>query len=217
MPYESHHTIDQDSYLLRAVHRRGYGLSDFKIGEILVIPHSSYLTWDDPRINVSALKFSGIGTDPEIIAWKTDLILRCFDNSEALYFETQIPHNYCEGSDLKVHLHWTPHTRGAAEVGATVAWGVKYVVVSRQGTFGSVQTADLTDTCGGVDDKHETSPEVTVDGTGLKMSSMIIGKVYRGATDTWATDTSGNRPALLELDFHYQIDSLGSVSYDSKE
>jgi hypothetical protein len=217
MPYESHHEIDENSYLIRAVHRRGFGLSDFTIGEVLGIRHPSTTRWDDLRVPVNTLNFNGIGTDPETIAYKTSLTLRCFDATEALHFLAQIPHNYSEGTDLRVHVHWTPHSRGAAEIGKTVAWKVAYSVANMSGAFGNAVIADCTDVCDGVDDKHQRADSVTVDGSALTISAIIIGKVYRDSGDNWATNTAGNRPALLEVDFHYEIDSLGSVSAASKD
>jgi hypothetical protein len=166
---------------------------------------------------MSALKFSGVGTDPEIITYKTSLILKCFDSAEILHFATQVPHNYKEGSDMSVHVHWTPHSRGTAESGNSVAWKVECVVAKIDGTFGSTATADCTDICDGINDAHQISPGVSVSGTGVGISSMIIGRVYRDAGDTWTTNTAGSRPALLEVDFHYEIDSLGSVQERSKD
>lgn len=216
MSYESHHSITESSYLLRAVHRRGFGLSDMTIGDILTTQHPSYPVWDDMRVEVGQLRHSGVGTDPEYVAFMTSLYVRCFDNGEELQFATQIPHNYLEGSDLYVHAHWTPHTRGTAEAGKTVAWKVLYSASSISGVFPSVTTADLTDTCTGTNNLHEITASVTISGTGLGISSMIVGKVIRDAGDSWATNTAGNRPGLLEVDFHYQIDSRGSDSERTK-
>jgi hypothetical protein len=71
---------------------------------------------------------------------------------------------------------------------------------------------DLTDTCEGVDDVHLTTPSVELDGSTLKdISGMIIGRVYRDAGDTWAGNIAAQAPALLEVDFHYQVDDLGSL------
>jgi len=41
------------------------------------------------------------------------------------------------------------------------------------------------------------------------ISSMIIGKIYRDNDDTWV-GTNVNGPALLEIDFHFPVNTLGS-------
>jgi hypothetical protein len=42
------------------------------------------------------------------------------------------------------------------------------------------------------------------------VSSMIVCRLYRNATD--AADTYDTAAALLEFDFHYPIDAIGSTS-----
>jgi hypothetical protein len=122
-----------------------------------------------------------------------------------------MPHNYKEGTDIKPHIHWTPHTRGVAENGNTVNWRLDLTVKNTNGIFGAATTYDLTDTCDGADDKNQFQyAAADITGTGLTISCMLIGRLYRLAGDTWATNTAGNRPALLELDFHYEVDSPGS-------
>ena len=53
-------------------------------------------------------------------------------------------------------------------------------------------------------------------GSGKNISSMLICRVYRDTGDTWATNTAGNCPILLEIDFHFPIDALGSASVSAK-
>jgi hypothetical protein len=51
------------------------------------------------------------------------------------------------------------------------------------------------------------------------ISSMLLCNLTRtdtGTDDTWATNTSGNLPLILEVDFHYPIDTLGSRTSSSK-
>jgi hypothetical protein len=38
----------------------------------------------------------------------------------------------------------------------------------------------------------------------------MIKRTDTGADDTWVGTISGDRPMLLEVDFHYQIDTVGS-------
>jgi hypothetical protein len=102
---------------------------------------------------------------------------------------------------------------GNEENGATVGWKVDYTWANIDGTFGAVGTVDLSDACDGTDDKHQMTPSVAITGTGKNISSMLLCTIKRtdtGTDDTWAGTASGQLPMLLEIDFHYQIDTLGS-------
>jgi hypothetical protein len=61
------------------------------------------------------------------------------------------------------------------------------------------------------------SPEVTIDGhTAAKnVSSMLMCRIYRDTGDTWAGNAA-NGPALLEVDFHFPIDTVGSRQWGTK-
>jgi hypothetical protein len=165
--------------------------------------------WEDLQIPASNLFRPGIGTDPETIAWRGTMI-PCFDHAEYLWFQRQMPHAYVEGSDFRLHLHWTPHTRGVIEAAKTVNWRVDMSIANRHDAFPVETTYDLTGTCAGVDHEHEVVASVTIPGAGLTISHMLVGSIYRIAGDTWTTNTSGNRPGLLELDLHYLRNSGGS-------
>jgi hypothetical protein len=61
------------------------------------------------------------------------------------------------------------------------------------------------------------TPEVAVDGSTLTtVSAILIGRVYRDNGDSWAGNIAAQAPALLEVDFHYQTDDLGSLLIDKK-
>lgn len=81
------------------------------------------------------------------------------------------------------------------------------------GTFGNMSTANLSDACDGTNHKHQMTPEVTIAGSGKTISSMLICNIKRtdtGTDDTWSGSTSTNLPMLLEVDFHFEINTLGS-------
>ena len=171
-------------------------------------------TWDDLRIVPGAFDFPG-NADPALADWQpggsgtTFSVYECAASDEA-FFSVQVPHQYKEGSDFLAHVHWTPGDRGTAESGKTVAWKIDYTIANIDGTFGASATLDLTDTCTGANDAHLATPEITIDGSSTTISAMIMGRIYRDTGDTWATNTGGNCPILLEIDFHYQIDGFGS-------
>lgn len=181
--------------------------------------------WDDLRITPGSFDRPGT-SDPAIVAYTpsgsgTVTYLYEFNKNNLASFTVQFPHNYKVGSDIAVHLHWTPGARGTAENGKTVGWKLDYTWANIGAAFGTMTPVDLSDACDGVDHAHQMTPDVTIDGhTAAKgISSMLICNVKRtdtGTDDTWATNTSGNLPMLLEIDFHYQIDTIGSRQQSAK-
>ena len=171
--------------------------------------------WEDLRIVPGAFSFPGV-SDPALADWQpggSGATFKLYEFAEAdeVTIFCQLPHSYKEGTDLKPHVHWTPGDRGSEEDGNTVAWKIDYVIVSQDGTYSASTTLDLSDTVSGTDHYHEVSPAGTISGTGIEVSAIFVGRLYRDSTgDTWATDTVGNRPMILEFDIHFQVDGHGS-------
>jgi len=173
--------------------------------------------WDDVKVTPGAFQFSGSG-DPTLINWQpggagATFKIYAFSKNDNVFAVVQMPHKYKEGTDLEFHIHWTPHNRGIAESGNAVGWKVDYSISNINGTFPASSTADLSDLTTGTDDKHEITSSVVVSGTGLTISHVIMLRIYRsdtGADDTWSGVTAAQSPALLEMDIHFEIDTMGS-------
>jgi len=173
--------------------------------------------WDDLRIVPGAFSFSGI-SDPVLIDWQpggsgATLKVYAFKKNDQVFASCQMPHTYKEGTDLEFHIHWTPHARGNEEASTLVGWKIDYTAANVNGTFGATTTLDLSATTTGTDDKHEIIGAASVDGTGLKVSHMIMVRIYRedtGADDTWSGTTNAQSPVLLEMDIHHEVDTMGS-------
>lgn len=178
--------------------------------------------WDDMRITPGAFDRPGVA-DPSIVAYApgggANTYMWEFAKNDLASFTIQLPHSYKEGSDISVHIHWTPGTRGNEESGNTVGWKIDYTWANINGTFGAMATADLSDACDGTDHKHQMTPAVSITGTSKNISSMLVCNIKRtdtGTDDTWASTTSGQLPLLLEIDFHYEIDTMGSKLVSAK-
>ncbi len=185
-----------------------------------MVAHGNAATWDDMRIIPGAFVFAGLN-DPTIVDWQpggsgTTFKVYEFATSNQAFFTVQVPHGYKEGSNLSVHIHWTPGTRGNEEADKTVAWKLDYSWANIDGTFGVSATADMTDTCTGVDHAHLMTPAVDIPGTGKTISSMLVGRIYRDTGDSWVGTLSGQRPILLEIDFHFEQDTIGSRLVNTK-
>jgi len=172
--------------------------------------------WDDLRIVPGSFDFSG-SSDPTLRDWQptgagATFKVYKFDKNDQAFATTQMPHMYKEGTDLQFHIHWTPCDRGNEESGSLVGWKVDYSIGDVGETFPVSATADLSDDCTGTDDYHEVTSSVTVSGTNLKVSHIVMLRIYRsdtGADDTW-TGTMTQAPAFLEFDIHYRKDTMGS-------
>jgi hypothetical protein len=179
--------------------------------------------YEDVRITPAGFDRPGTA-DPSLVAITpggsgTTAYLWEWQKNDIAYFTVQIPHSYKTGQDIKVHLHWTPGTNGNEENGKTVGWKIDYSWANVTGTFPTMSTADLSDACNGVDYEHNITPDVTITGSGKGISSMLICNIKRtdtGADDTWVGTATGALPMLLEVDFHFPIDTLGSRDWSSK-
>jgi hypothetical protein len=186
-----------------------------------LVAYGNATTWDDIRILPGSFDRPGI-SDPAMVPYVfsgTTTYLWEFGKDDIASFTLQMPHGHA-GTSIYAHVHWTPGNRGNEESGATVGWKVDWTWADKNGAFGAMQTADLQDVCDGTDHKHQISPEVIIgSGAGKGLSSMILCNIKRtdtGTDDAWASASSGELPFLLEIDFHYEINTFGSRGISTK-
>jgi hypothetical protein len=181
--------------------------------------------WEDMRVTPAGFDRAGIA-DPSLVSYQpggsgTATYLYEFQKNDIAYFTVQIPHAYKLGTDIYAHVHWTAGANGATENGHTVGWKIDYSWANVNSNFGAMAELDLSDACDGTDHKHQMTPDVVIDGhTSAKgISSMLICNIKRtdtGTDDTWVGTASGELPMILEIDFHYEIDTLGSRQISTK-
>lgn len=195
--------------------------SEFETDGTLVF-NGDATVWDDLRITAGSFDRPGV-SDPDIVVYAPggggNTYLWEFAKNDIASFVVQLPHGYKTGSDIYVHVHWTPGTRGNEESGATVGWKLDYSWANISSAFGALASVDLSDACEGTDHKHQMTPEGVITGTDKHISSMLLCNIKRtdtGTDDTWASNASGQLPLLLEIDFHYEIDTVGSRERSTK-
>lgn len=181
--------------------------------------------WDDLRITPGSFDRPG-SSDPAYVLYYPNgggigTYLTEWAKNNVASFVAQLPHSYKQGEDIYVHLHWTPGARGEAEINKTVGWKVDYTWANYNGTFSDMQTVDLSDVCDGVNHKHQMTDDILLTGIGAdkNISSMLLCNIRRadtGLDDTWVGTISGQLPMLLEIDFHYPMDTLGSSTHSVK-
>lgn len=180
-----------------------------------------HIKWDDIRTPVNAVRVPG-SKAPTWTAYSAGRLLgfshqAVEGNEEEVYFTVQIPHDWKIGSDICAHVHWIPNedTTDDPEV---VRWGLEYEWVDENSSFSSTTTIHVEESFTDVANKHFRTDFADIDGSGITgISSMIICRLFRNSSHTNDTYDSGSALALLmEIDFHYQLDSHGSQQENSK-
>ena len=163
--------------------------------------------WDDLRFPVSNIRVPG--TNPA--SWETFNGFQVLGfaaeavNEEQVFFLAQIPHGYKYGTDLEFHVHWVPETADSA----VVRWGLEYEWANINGVFtGETTTIYGNETINDNAGKHILTDLGSITNSGHTLSSMLMCRLFRNSSSE--TDTFDDFAYLLEADFHYQIDQIGS-------
>ena len=155
-----------------------------------------------------------------VVIWVTVIVLWCgmiyetetkalsFDAAanEGVTFAAQLPHGWELGSGVIAHVHWSPSTTDTGDV----KWVLYY---SKQavngGAFPAEDSLVVTTAGSGTAKSHQYITLGTINMSAITtISPMLMCSLKRiGAA---GTDTFTGEAYLLEIDFHYQIDSRGS-------
>lgn len=171
--------------------------------------------WDDITVPTSAITRLGT-TDPDWANLNGGLYALAFDGGgtrdEEVFFVVQVPHSYKEGTDLEMHIHWGPEDGTAGNV----RWCMEYSWQNIEGgAFPASTTVCVNAAADGTADAHQYDDIADITGTSKTISSMLVCRLYREATD--AADTYNNLDAWLwEMDFHFQKDTVGSATETTK-
>lgn len=170
------------------------------------------MRWDDLRItldkgsNSAVLDYLNGSTGPQIWYFRNN------QGVEAMSFTVQLPHSWKEGTDIFPHLHWTPRYTGTGNV----EWNFEYTWVNYDPVTPQVFPNHTTETVVAsgpfTGRSHKisalTSNNIGIDGTGKKISSILVCRLWRNSSNS--ADTYGNDVGVLFVDFHIMIDSWGS-------
>lgn len=170
------------------------------------------LRWDDLRVtldkgsNSASLDYLSGSSGPQIWYFRNN------GTEEAMSFTVQLPHGWKEGSIIYPHIHWTPRTTGSGNVewNFEYSWA-NYDPVTPQ-VFPAITTSTVISTGAFTAKSHNitalTTGNTGIDGTGKKISSILICRIWRNSSD--ANDTYNADAGVLFMDFHLQIDGYGS-------
>lgn len=175
-----------------------------------IVFNGAAVVWDDIRVPLSSIKRLGF-TDPDWVkfaddgAGSTGVYALAFDDTadEEVFFSCQIPHSYKEETDIIPHVHWAPSDGDAGNV----TWKLEYTWQNIDGTFGNTSTVSVTDSTDSTSHKHLYAEMSAITGTSKIISSELMCRLYRDVSDG---DTYGSDAFLLEFDFHFEKDTVGS-------
>ena len=167
--------------------------------------------WNDINFEGSGLKTGASAPDYVAVLPSGGIYLYGFDGGasvESVHGGGEILHDYKEGSDLYVHVHWMPTTAGAGNV----RWYFEYAIAPVGGTFGAPSTIYGETDTGTAAWDHILTSIATIDGAGITIGSHLLFRLYRDpGDDTYAADA-----ALMSVGVHYLIDTLGSKTISAK-
>ncbi len=182
--------------------------------------------WEDLKVPIGSVKTGGVKNPTfeqllddggssrgvYVFTFSNDALAA---NEEELFFVAQMPHHWKEESSIIAHVHWVPTTNDSG----VVRWGLEYSITNIRGSsvlFPSTTIiSDNSPTVNNDLNMHVRTVIGTIDMTGQKMSTMLLCRVFRNSSHV--DDTYNADAALLEIDFHHLIDSLGSDQELSKE
>jgi hypothetical protein len=169
------------------------------------LPYRTYSTqWDDVRAPVSALSPGATPADPIVFGSAGAVRVRGFAVGEDMDGAIQLPHAYKEGADIHPHAHWAPVDASAGNV----QWSLQYYWLNvGEAAVGAPTTILIEQAASGTAWLQQKAHYAPISGTGKLISSMLVFRIQRVAA---SASEYGADAAFLELDCHFESDSLGS-------
>jgi hypothetical protein len=166
--------------------------------------------WDDLRTPVNAVKLGGVNPPVDIL-YNGGMLLsfedKILSQEQIVYFTIQLPHNWKEGTSLEPHIHWTAEDGTAGNI----VWLLTYAWVNIEDIMPVYSEVIAVGSTGEGYGKHIVTNFGLINGIDKKVSSMLVCSVKRNSSNILDT-YNGKSAYFMEIDFHYQIGSIGSVS-----
>jgi len=167
--------------------------------------------WDDLRVSLdkgsssASLEYVWGSVGPQIWYFRNN------EGLEMMSFVVQLPHSWKEGTTIYPHVHWLPKTSKTGNLEWNLDYSWQNYDASTPQVFPTYTTSTVVATGPFVANTHRITSltgGTGLDGTGKKISSILICRIWRNSSNT--ADTYNDDAGLLSLDFHYQIDTVGS-------
>ncbi len=169
--------------------------------------------WEDLNVAPFATSLGPNIQAPNIVKFKDNgagssgVYVYGFDEKkeEELFFSVQLPHSYKENSDIRPHVHFTTPTQTATNI----TWNLEYTWHNVNGVIGDTTILTSSIACPAAY-THTICSLGSISGVGKTVSSILNCRLSRSAAGY-----VGNA-ILLSVDFHIQLDTIGSGSELSK-
>jgi len=161
---------------------------------------------------IPAANLRGGATPPAFVAFLGGLFTYSFVNgtTDILYGAFEFQHDYMEGTDVEIHVHWSPNSTNTGNVRLSF----EYSVANMGAVFPAPTTMLVTDAASGQVAFHEYTTIGVISGTGRKIGDIVNFAFSRLGND--ALDTFSGDMFLHSIGAHYQVDTLGSFSTTGK-
>lgn len=169
--------------------------------------------WDDIRVPAQNTRVNPVTSKPDFGTFIGGTRTFLFDpgDEESVNFSVQMPHSWAFETAIEPHVHWTPTNTN----GGVVIWGLECTTGAISTTFGSTATSTVGQTANGTAYYHHYADFGEMSMTGIdSVSAMLVCRLFRDADATG--DTYNADAALLEIDFHFLSDTLGSPEEKDK-
>lgn len=169
--------------------------------------------YNDIYIGLTGAKVPAANT-PTWATFTTNTSAYTFDVNDYIDINpSEMLHNWKEGSDIELHLHWATNGTDANE--RAVKWQIYFSWGDMNEAFSAEQTASVETIIAATDADltHKYSSFGSFSGTGFKIGS--IGTLRLKRITSTGTAPS-NDPFGLMVGVHYEIDTIGSRSQLTK-
>lgn len=186
--------------------RKLYNFADTILDRQLKEITDFYGAWEDLRFPFTQLR-QGALAKPDFDETNVGLLFPQNDATEKIFIVAQMPHSYQEGTAIYPHVHWQQSANTAVIWKLDYKWFNGGDAVPASFTTISTSSGLFTYSSGNL---HQKTFFDSIDGTGKRISSMLLMKVYRD-DNTTTGDVLG-----FEFDIHYKSNTSGSRSQSSK-
>ena len=166
--------------------------------------------WDDARTPISVAKKIP-GKEPAEVVYRGGIVYEFnTGNDEGCAFNVQFSHSRKSGSDIEFHIHYILRAAGAGAGVENIKWDFTYSWADINDAMPAETTVSKTiDVQDKSADTHYLGEIVgTIDGSDITgVSSMLICSLTR---DVSVADNYSDDVLVMELDFHFQVNTLGS-------
>jgi hypothetical protein len=187
-----------------------------RIIDFLEMVSTNSIAWND--INFEGISLGAAASAPDLVnILGSGIMARGFDGNvtlEQLYSGGEMLHDYKEGTDILLHVHWMPTTTESGDV----EWNIEYSwqnmedsdnLVPAPSTISAIQATT------GVAWFSHVKGFDAIDGTGKRIGSHVMLRLYRNPAST--NDTYPDDAVLMSVGIHYQVDTLGSREVFTKK